>query len=401
VSTSPDQIAITPGYLRDEWVEAGRRYFHYKMDAPIVNFYTFVSGRYEVARDMWNDIAIEIFYHPTHSFNVSRMIEAVKKALAYYTAEFGPYQFRQVRIIEFPAYRRFAQSFPNTIPYSESAHFINDLRDEENIDMVFFITAHETAHQWWGHQVIGGDVQGAQFLLESITQYSAFMIMEKDFGRDQMQKFLAYELERYLMGRGNERVAEQPLVVVEQQPYIYYSKGGLALYALRDYIGEARLNGALRQFLNDKRFQDPPYTNSIEFLAYLYEATPGEYQYLIEDLFETITLYDNRADDAEMEPLENGQYRVTVTVESHKYRADGLGVETEVDHNDWVEIGVFGKHDATSRYASPMLYREKHRVATGKSQIEVIVDDEPVKAGIDPRNLLIDRVPSDNVVKVS
>lgn len=401
VSTSPDQIAITPGYLQDEWIEDGRRYFHYKMDTPIVNFYTFVSGRYEVARDIWNNIAIEIYHHPTHAFNVGRMIEAIKKSLAYYTREFGSYQFRQVRIIEFPVYRRFAQSFPNTIPYSEGAHFINDLRDEENIDMVFFITAHETAHQWWGHQVIGGDVQGAQFLLESITQYSAFMVMEKDYGRDQMKKFLAYELDRYLSGRGNERVAEQPLMLVDQQPYIYYSKGGLALYALRDYIGEERLNGALRQFLNDKRFQDPPYTNSIEFLAYLYDATPGEFQYLIEDLFETITLYDNRADDAVMEPLENGKYRVTVAVESHKYRADGLGIETEIDHHDWVEIGVFGKSDGVSPYAPPMLYRQKHRIKSGKNRIEIVVDGEPVKAGIDPRNLLIDRVPGDNVVRVS
>ena len=37
VSTTPDQIAIMPGYLQKEWVQDGRRYFHYKGDAPIMD----------------------------------------------------------------------------------------------------------------------------------------------------------------------------------------------------------------------------------------------------------------------------------------------------------------------------------------------------------------------------
>jgi len=53
VSTEPDQIAISPGYLQREWTENGRRYFHYKMDAPILNFYAFQSARYAVKKDSW------------------------------------------------------------------------------------------------------------------------------------------------------------------------------------------------------------------------------------------------------------------------------------------------------------------------------------------------------------
>jgi hypothetical protein len=41
VSTAPDQIAITSGYLRREWTENGRRYFHYKMDSPILDLWAF------------------------------------------------------------------------------------------------------------------------------------------------------------------------------------------------------------------------------------------------------------------------------------------------------------------------------------------------------------------------
>src|SRR5690606_3038189 len=95
VGTSADQVAMAPGYLQREWTEGGRRYFHYQMDAPILNFYSFLSARYEVRRDRWNDVAIEIYHHPGHEYNLDRMIESVKASLDYYPANFGPYQHRQ------------------------------------------------------------------------------------------------------------------------------------------------------------------------------------------------------------------------------------------------------------------------------------------------------------------
>src|SRR5690606_24651208 len=149
----------------------GRRYFHYQMDAPILNYYSFLSARYEVRRDRWNDVAIEIFYHPGHEYNLDRMIESVKASLDYFTANFGPYQHSQVRILEFPRYQSYAQSFPNTIPYSEAIGFIARVEDEDDIDYPFYVTAHEVAHQWWAHQVIGGNVQGSTVMSETLSQY--------------------------------------------------------------------------------------------------------------------------------------------------------------------------------------------------------------------------------------
>jgi ABC-2 type transport system permease protein len=279
VSTTLDQIALAPGYLQREWTEGGRRYFHYKMDAPILNFYSFLSARYDVKRDRWlgpggEDVAIEIYYHPGHEYNVDRMIDGVKKSLSYFTTNFGPYQHRQVRILEFPRYARFAQSFPNTIPYSEAIGFIARIASDEDVDYPFYVTAHEVAHQWWAHQVIGGNVQGATVLSETLAQYSALMVMEREYGPDQMKKFLKYELDNYLTGRAFERKKELPLLRVENQPYIHYRKGSLVMYALRDYIGEEKLNMALAQFVADKKFQQPPYTTARELVSGIRAATP-------------------------------------------------------------------------------------------------------------------------------
>ncbi|HET8819530.1 MAG TPA: ABC transporter permease subunit, partial [Xanthomonadaceae bacterium] len=229
ICTTPEQVALAPGRLLREYTRDGRRCFDYALDRPMLNFHAFLSGEWEVTRGAYkagtpDEIPIEIYHHPAHDWNVERMIESVQKSLAYFEAEFTPYQHHQVRIVEFPRYAGFAQSFAGTIPYSESIGFIADLRDPADIDYVFYVTAHEIAHQWWAHQVIGANVQGATMLSESLSQYSALMVLEQEYGREHMRKFLKYELDRYLSGRGGESVEELPLYRVENQQYIHYRK---------------------------------------------------------------------------------------------------------------------------------------------------------------------------------
>ncbi|MBI3230581.1 MAG: hypothetical protein HYZ45_10490, partial [Burkholderiales bacterium] len=251
VSTSPDQIALAPGYLAKEWQANGRRYFHYTMDRPILNFFAVQSARYEVKKDSWNGLPLEIYYQKGHEYNLGRMMDGMKASLSYYTKNFGPYQHKQVRIVEFPRYASFAQSFPNTIPFSESIGFIAkvDDKDPKDIDYPFYVTAHEVAHQWWAHQVIAGNTRGATVLSETLSQYSALMVMKQRYGEGKMRRFLSYELDRYLMGRALENRKELPLAQNEDQGYIHYRKGSLVMYALQDMIGEDKVNSALQEVI--------------------------------------------------------------------------------------------------------------------------------------------------------
>lgn len=402
VSTISSQVAIAPGYLQKEWQKNGRRYFHYKMDAPILNFYSFLSAEYEIKRDRWNDVAIEIYYHPGHEYNVARMIKGIKCALDYYTANFSPYQHKQARILEFPAYASFAQSFPNTIPFSEGIGFIARIDDhDEDIDTVFFVTVHEMAHQWWAHQVIGAGMQGCTLLSESLAQYSTMMVMEKEYGSNHMRQFLKYELDKYLEGRGGERQKELPLMKVENQQYIHYHKGCLIMYALKDYIGEENLNRALSDYIAEVGFQEPPYTTSLEFMRHIRAATPDSLQYILEDMFETITLFENKVNVAEYTANDDGTYTVTMTLDTRKIRADSLGVESEIPINDWIDVGIFaGEPTGDVSLGEKVLYLQKHQITPETKQIEIMVDEEPSRAGIDPYNKLIDRQPDDNTKRL-
>jgi len=395
VSTSEDQIAIAPGYLQKMWVENGRRYFHYKMDAPILDIYSIQSARYAVMRDKWQNVNLEIYYQPGHEFNLDTMMQSMKETLAYCTENFSPFQFHQLRIIEFPGYANFAESYSNTVPYSENIGFITKVSNKPDaLNLPFYVTAHETGHQWWAHQVISAYVRGATSIDETMAQYTALMVMKHHFGAESMKRFLRFELDQYLVGRGRERNEEFPLYNVDpNQGYIHYNKGAMVMYALQDYIGEDKVNEAIRGFLKEYAFKGPPYPTSVDLENYFRKVTPLEYQYLFDDMFLNITLYDDRALSATYEQRLDGKYDVDLTVEAKKFRADGRGQEHSIPVNDMIDIGVL---DAGGKY----LYLAKRKITQDKTDFTITVDKLPAQAGIDPVDKLIDRNPDDNVIAV-
>lgn len=397
IRTAPDQIAIGPGSLLREWEENGRRCFQYKLDHASFNFYSFLSARYEVARRDWNGVKLEVYYHKGHDFNVERMLKAMEKSMEYFTTHFGPYYHKQCRIIEFPRFSSFAQSFPGTMPYSESVGFIQDFKDpDDDLDLMFYVAAHEIGHQYWGHQECGAQMQGGEMLVETFAQWSALMVMEREYGRDQMRKFLEYEMDKYLRSRGRETLKELPLSRSENQGYIHYNKGSVAMYYLKEMIGEDSVNAALRAFLEKFRYADPPYPVSLDAIDEFYAHTPDSLRYVVKDLFEDITLFENRCREASVKDLGNNRWEVTIQVECRKLKADDLGKETEVPVNDYIEIGAFAKPPSGKKYGKT-LYRQRVKINQKDNKFTFIVNEKPEKAGVDPFSLLVDRNPEDNL----
>jgi ABC-2 type transport system permease protein len=323
-------------------------------------------------------------------------MKGMKESLSYFSKNFSPYQYRQLRIMEFPRYRSFAQSFPNTVPFSEDMGFIMDI-GEDDIDFPFYVTAHEVGHQWWAHQVTEANVKGNAMLSETMAQYSALMVMKKTYPTEMMQKFLKFEMNSYLRGRSREQKKEQPLEFVERQGYIHYRKGAVVMYALQDYISEDSVNLALQRCIKDWAYREDQYITSADLLSYFREVTPDSMQYIIKDMFETITLFENRAKEASYQKS-GEEYLVDLDISSIKYRADSLGNETPIEVNDWIDIGVYGEDENGK---DKILYLQKHKVNKEEMNFKVKVKEKPTKAGIDPINKLIDRNPDDNRMKVS
>lgn len=400
VSTSEDQTAIAPGYLQEQWQENGRNYFRYEMDSPMANFYSILSGRLAVKKEVHKSVNIEIYYHPEHYWNVDKMIESVRDSIDYFSETFGPYQHKQMRVIEYPGYRAFAQSFANTVPYSENIGFTTDLSDPDNIDSVYYVTSHEVAHQWFGHQLDAANVQGSAVISESLSQYAALMVMQRKYGETKLRKFLDLELDRYLMGRANETIEEMPMMRSEGQAYIHYNKGSVVMMALKDKLGEERLNRALRKLVKKFKFTTERYATTLDLMASLKEEANEDEKRFIDKQFSQITLYDLRATSIETAGLDNDKVEITFTVDANQYVADGQGEETEQPLDEWVDIVLFSQDPNDFSVENEVIYQQKHRLVSGENVLELIVDKLPAYAGVDPFVRLIDRDSDNNIIKL-
>ena len=404
ISTDSNQIALAPGYLQKEWKKEGRNVFHYTMNVPMENQYAIISANYKVLQDkvsipiegQTKEVDLAVYYHSGHAYNIDKMMNAMKESLHYYSKHFGPYQYRQMRILEFPRYTPFAQSFPNTVPFSEGIGFVMEI-EEGDTDIPFYITAHELGHQWWGDQVTGPFVKGVGMLIETLTQYSAAMVTRNVYSEEALRPIILHELNRYLTGRKKEVLYEQPLAEVEEQEYIHYGKGLINMYALQDYISEDSVNLALRRLVRDFPSRVGRHPTTKDVINYFRAVTPDSLQFLVTDLFEKIVLFENKTVAAFYQELVDGQFEVSLEIQAQKWESDKNGISTEVDFEQWIDIGIYASN---TNGKDSLIYQRKHKIITGSNKLRIRVPNRPSRAGIDPINKLIDRDPMDNVRSV-
>ena len=402
LTTDAGQTPIAPGSRVADTTSNGRRTARFVSGAPILNFFSIQSADYEIATRDAGGAELSVFYHRGHDWNVAKMLRAMGASLDYFRSNFGPYQFDYARIIEFPRYQSFAQAFAGTMPYSESIGFVADTNDPEKIDFTTYIIAHEIAHQYWAHQVIGADMQGGTLTSETLAQYSALMVMKELYGADKIRRFLKYELDNYLSARKGEVVEELPLVRVEDQGYIHYRKGSLAMYLLQERLGEDAVNRALARFAGKFRFKGAPYLRSVDLIAeFRKEARTPEQQQLITDLFERITLYDLKVADATTRKT-GDTWTTTLTVSAGKYYADGKGEETRARLDEPIEVGLFAARPGLGAFsARDVIVMDRQRIRDGSQRITIRSKAKPAFAGVDPYNYYVDRNSDDNVKDVT
>jgi ABC-2 type transport system permease protein len=391
IGTDADEIAVVPGALRSTWTERGRRYFHYATDAPIGEF-RFLSAKYAVREDRWKDVVIRVFHHPGHAAYLGRMLESMKASLDYCTKEFSPYPYKHLTFVERPGGGRNMHAEASMIDYGERATLMNP-HDPDEADLVFGATAHELAHQWWGGQLAYAPVEGAPVMSESLAWYSAFGVINDSQGPEHLWRLRRFMRQPYPIPPIKQSV---PLLRA-LDPYASYRKGPFALYALSQYIGRDRVNGALRSLL-EKHIAGTTLATTLDLYRELEAVTPQPYRSLLHDLFAANTFWELKTESVTAKKTAAGTWQVTLVVNARKETIDPAGVETNVPMNEWIEIGVFAPRKEGEDRGKP-LYLQKHRIRTGRQTIPVTVHEEPFGGGIDPNFLLIDARPDDNLMK--
>jgi hypothetical protein len=131
-------------------------------------------------------------------------------------------------------------------------------------------------------------------------------------------------------------------------------------------------------------------------LDYIRAQTPPQKQKLIDELFAKIVLYDTKVVAATSKQRADGKFDVHLQYEVQKTQSDGVGKETPLAVDDWMDIGVFSRKAGEDEQAERPLYLQPLHITQNRGEVDVVVDAAAFEVGVDPYNKLIDRNPDDN-----
>ena len=394
IGTENDQAVVAPGKLQKKWEENGRNYFHYKTKKVIRFSYFFASARYRRLHERWNNIDLEIYYHPAHTYNLQAMMKGMKDGLAYCSENFSSYPFRQLCIIELPFFSTPPASYSGIIPFSENKEFIFRHNDSLDVDMAYEQTVREVANQWWRHQVIPAKMKGDKLLTDGLPAYTTLMILKHAYPGEAFNRYVSEQGDRYKKARNADKQKEQPLELVASQPHVQQNKAAIAFYALQDYLGETRLNAALRGYRQTWSASNGSHPTSGDFLHELSRVIPDTLRPFYYDLFQSVTLYENSTRDVVYRENKRNEFEIFLSLSCEKTRMNANGQEEKIPIDDWIDVGVYSTGTIGQ---DTLIYLRKHRIVDKDKLITITVKNKPVRAGIDPLHKLLDNHPLDNV----
>jgi ABC-2 type transport system permease protein len=405
ISTDEGQVAVVPGKLLRAWTDpsaaSGQRgYFHYATDAPIGSEWSFFSANYKVLEEEWISpdsmpVMVRIFHHPQHTAHPEHMMKGIKAALDYYTKEFGPYLHSHLTVVENPLAPGNGMHADASMIYYGQGYAFWMQEDSLRLDFPYAVMGHEMGHQWTLPYAL---VEGLPFLAEGLAWYYSIMMVKATRGEEQVRRLLSFMRLPYPyqpIRRG------EPLLRA-MDPWMSHRKGPFAMYALTEYAGSDRVNGALRRLVETSDSAGASSVTTLDLHRELKAVIPDSLQYLLHDLFEVNAYWDLEVQN--VTAVENkGAWQVTLDVKARKLAYDSAGVVTETPMDEWIPIGVFAARERGHDELSAPLYMQMHRIRTGEQKITVTVRREPVLAGIDPYHLLDmdEKEDDDNVDQVT
>ncbi len=260
----PDgQIGVSNG--EQVGSRSGRR-ISFAMQKPMSSYLLMVAiGRFTCFRETsTSGVPMEFYLEPADSAKFEATYRYSRRIFDFFEREIGvPYPWNIYR--QLPVQDFLYGGMENTTSTLFARDYVVDSigwndRDYTNVN------AHELAHQWFGDLVTAAS-DDHHWLQEGFATYYALLAEREVFGDDYFQ------LRLYENAVQIERSKEQkPVVGAGASSLIYYQKGGWALHALRETIGEALFRKAVEAYLKKYQFWN---VTTEQFLAEVERAAPA------------------------------------------------------------------------------------------------------------------------------
>ncbi len=307
---------VATGALADDHTDGDFRITRRKTDAP-VRFAGFNLGDFQSVSVAQNGYKIDVYAnrhfenaldtktaasispHANPAPRLELLAKDVASAVEFMTGKFGPPPLPYLSITPIPG--TFGQGFPGLVYISTLAYLNPEQRPPSMRDRAgetFFselLEAHETAHQWWGNMVAPAGYQD-EWLIESLANYSALLLMEKNKGSQAVDALLAdYKadlLAKLKSGRTLESAGPiswgyrlQSSIAPHAWRTVTYEKGTWIIHMLRRRLGDEKFLAFLRELCTRYRFATVS-TDQFRELAAEY-SPPGAADPSLKSFFDT------------------------------------------------------------------------------------------------------------------
>lgn len=379
--TGPQDYALNSvGVCVSDSVAGGLRTQVWETDQP-VKIVNIVAGRWNVKEGSEDT---RIFYSDHHPYNVNDMSSTIDAARHWYSEWFYPYPWKELKLSEFPGLAGYAQGFGTDITFSENIGFLT--RNNAKTEATFLVTAHETAHQWWGNILTPAYGPGGDFLSEGMAHFSTMLLFEQVKGARGRMEFAKGLEDRYQKRRRSNE--ERAMYDVDgkrpSDTTVIYDRGGWVFWMLYDFLGPERALPAYRNFFETWRdSRDHPALQDFVAAMRPYAADSTVYDAFVKEWFEDKVVPQYTITQASRKQIGPG-YDVTATITN--VGTGTMPVEVAATAGERWKKAEKGRSD--SSFVADPAYKEVRdtvTLAAGEAKtISIHCDFQPDQLTVDP-----------------
>jgi hypothetical protein len=281
ISTSTEQVPLAQGQLIKSWRVNGRNYAEYQTAGPLRQALVWFSlPQHSIKRQSGSTLLA--VYSPENSAAADLNMQAMLDTFNWMTSNIAPYRGSTLSLIASPDFGSTGYALPQMIMIDHRVGFRALPAKDAGFDQRYRRAVHETAHQWFGHDLGNGVLEDGAFLVESLAKYIELVLIEQRDGVDAMQAIVDYERQRYkaAITRSTERTKA---LIDATENHDMYSRATLVFAILRDKLGDDVICQTLRILWQQHAYPKPPAT-SMDFVRILKSQVNPEQQMLVDEL---------------------------------------------------------------------------------------------------------------------
>lgn len=258
-----EQYSVKDATSVTELESLGNLVFVYESQTP-VKYISFFIARLNQVKRISNGITIEHFTTRDWRHQARQVLNEAADIMEKYQKYFGPFAFERLAIVQRYWHNHGGHApaglvILDQLPFARSRELLIT-KSTSPIDLSFwpeYYLAHEIAHQWWGHGLTWGSYRD-NWLTEGLAQFSSILYLKEKYGQKNFERIL-----KKISTSVRKRSKTGPIILgirlshinFEGYQSIVYNKSALALFLLKDLLGDDIFFRGLKEFYREFRFQ--------------------------------------------------------------------------------------------------------------------------------------------------